>query len=65
MTFVMYKNIGILPYPRELRAGGWKADFTLIEDDGMRPYDGVNVYSTREEAIRASLDSARRIIDDD
>jgi len=65
MTFIVYKAIGILPYPRELRSGGWKADFALIEDGGMRPYDGVNVYSTRGEAIRASIDSARQVIDDD
>ena len=65
MTFVRHKDIGILPYPGELRAAGWSADFALIEDDGMRQYYGVNVYSTREEAMRASLDSARRIIDDD
>jgi hypothetical protein len=65
----MYKGIGILPQPQELRAGGWKADFTLIDDRGsvtkLRKYHGQEVYPAREDAERAGLDSARRIIGDE
>jgi hypothetical protein len=65
----MYKSIGIQLQPQELRADGWKADFTLIDDRGSATkttkYDGREVYPTREDAERAGLDSARRIIDDE
>ena len=65
----MYEGIGIQLQPQELRAGGWKADFTLIDDRGSATttvkYDGREVYPTREDAEGAGLDSARRIIDED
>jgi len=48
------KGIGILLQPQELQAGGWKADFSLIDDRGsatkMANYDGPEVYPTREDA---------------
>jgi|CZKS01.1.fsa_nt_gi hypothetical protein len=54
----------VLLQPRQLRAGGWMADFTLIEEHTfeMVPYYGKNVYATREGAKRAAFKSARRII---
>ncbi len=64
-----YKDIGIQLQPRDLHAGGWKADFTLNDDRGptlkTAPYFGTEVYATREDAESAALDSARRIIDDE
>jgi hypothetical protein len=59
----MNKGIGIQLQPQELRSGGWKAHFTLIDDSGSATkttnYDGQEDYSTREDAERAALDSAR------
>jgi hypothetical protein len=65
----MYEGIGIQIQPQELRVGGWKADFTLIDDRGSATktakYDGSEVYPTREDAKRAALQSAGSIIDED
>lgn len=62
----VYKGVKIQPRPIELQAGGWKADFTLIEDIGsetiVRPYYGQRTFPTREDAISAALESARREI---
>ena len=63
-----YQGVSIVLQPREIKGGGWMADFTLIEERGSEtdapPYYGKNAYSTREDAKRAGLDSARRIIDE-
>jgi hypothetical protein len=65
----MHRGIGILLQPQELQAGGWKADFALIDDCGsaikMVNYDGTEVYPTREDAERAALQSASFIVDGD
>jgi|CZKS01.1.fsa_nt_gi hypothetical protein len=62
----VYNGTGIWLAPKELLAGGWKADFTLIDDRGgeirTTLYWGSEVYATRDEAKRAALDSARRIV---
>jgi hypothetical protein len=60
----MYKGVGIQPEPSELLTGGWNGDFTLIDQEPIK-YWGKEIYSTREDAIRAALDFAQRIIDDD
>ena len=62
-----YKGIRIRLQPTQLHDGTWKADFTLDEEHGSStesvPYYGKNAYASRDEAKRAALDSARRIID--
>ena len=60
-----YKGTIIQPQPRELRVGGWKADFYLLELASVvtTNYEGDQTFPTREVAIEAALSSARRIID--
>src|SRR5271157_4647342 len=54
------------PTATDRTTGGWMADFTLIEDIEsetiVRPYYGQRTFPTREDAISAALESARREI---
>jgi hypothetical protein len=64
---VSYKGVRITPQPSELHEGGWNADFTLDKANGDHDDDtlfcGKNTYPSREDAVRAAFDSARRVID--
>jgi hypothetical protein len=67
-AIAVYEGVRIQLQPRELREGGWKADFTLIEERGPEigetPFYGEITYRTRDDARLAALDSARRIINE-
>jgi hypothetical protein len=64
--FASYRGVRIQLQPRELRTGGWTADFILYKrgstTDGV-PYKGEGVYPTREKAKSEAYEHAHKIID--
>lgn len=66
--FVTYEGEIVRLQPRQLREGGWKADFTVIYCTSGFPYSieyfGQNTYLTRSTAAFAALRSACEIIDE-
>jgi hypothetical protein len=68
-TQFIYRGVNVLLHPQEVRPWGWKGDFTLIEDLGSKAdpqaYSGKLSYPSREDAMRAALQSAIALIDED